>query len=162
MSFRGILMAGLFSSIFGLFSSSDAKAEPVKKDTEEYTVEIKEYPRTASSWREDRIQRNNQLLNTLNEHGDIANASREIEHWILFDELNNAEKFAEWTRSANFTECLLSQGKTETGDIFQVKCKHMGTLLRDDIMPFTLAIAEQANKYNGDYDGWETFVITGK
>lgn len=102
---------------------------------------------------------NKEVIRQLAEHGDALTESREIDHWIYFVEQKDQSRFVKKAKEQGYqVRKNLTAEKERDGFPFGVQ------LYRDDIPSYEVIdkivfeLYELAEKYNGDYDGWETSV----
>lgn len=96
----------------------------------------------------------------LSENGDDQHAERQVDHWVYFDNRDDAERFAAWSSQQEYIdvevvpqkEGILARTK------WLVRMKHQGTMLLNDISHHTIKISNKAREHGGVYDGWETQV----
>ena len=97
-----------------------------------------------------------ETIRVLESHGDKAENSRDIFHWIYFGNVNNRNDFLREAQNANYT--FVSQNTVDDEFPFQLKIKVNSQPSQAIIDSQILYLKEVAKKYNGDYDGWETSV----
>lgn len=108
------------------------------------------YP-TEDDWQ---VIKDLQVLDTLTENGDVADKSREVNHWAYFPTADAAKAFANWVSVNKYL--LIEETKVEEG--FGVHYSHRGTMLLHDITHYSILSARKARELGGDYDGWETSI----
>jgi hypothetical protein len=107
---------------------------------------------------EDQVAKDTMVLRQLAEDGDIAAASREIEHWAYFPDRASADRFAAIISAEGMSVLSLDEPAEAPGKV-QVYFSHVGSVLPDDISSITIHLDELATRAGGQYDGWATPVI---
>lgn len=97
----------------------------------------------------------------LEEEGDDMTTPRRVDHWILFDKENDAERFAKEAEKQGFEVEGVSETEHEDTAL-QLQVFREDKIDLDDIFPVTAGLRDLAQKFEGDYDGWETFVVSKK
>lgn len=96
------------------------------------------------------------VLENLQENGDIAGRKRQVRHWAYFETKSNADSFADWIAEKDYQ--LLSNGQDNESGEHLVLFMHVGTMELGDITRHTIASSRKARELSGRYDGWETRV----
>jgi hypothetical protein len=101
---------------------------------------------------------NRKVCEVLERHGDALTEPREIDHWIYFHAPVQRSEFAKRVAEIGFrTRCLPDRTGEEMAyglQIFRVDLPSYAAI--DDV---TLPLFRLAEKYEGEYDGWETVVL---
>ncbi len=100
-----------------------------------------------------------ELVDTLEQHGDVLTTPREVRHFAYFEEREDAERFAAACEDEGFASEL-----TEPDDEnphFGVMLTHHSAVDLDTISEVTQRLAEQADETDGEYDGWECQFVKG-
>jgi uncharacterized protein (TIGR01619 family) len=103
---------------------------------------------------------NHSLLEALEDSGDKLEVPRKVEHIILFQNEKMMKRFIKVVKKEGFTIEEDSFEKDEEGNY--VTC-----ISREDSVDYeaidnlTDLLLEIAEKFEGEYDGWETMVIEG-
>lgn len=102
---------------------------------------------------------NRHVLEYLKEHGDILVEPREVDHYIYF---NNSEKRSEFKKAIiDLGYNVTKEGKNENYDNpFSLIITRIDTVTFEDITDITAELFDLAEEYDGNYDGWETKIIT--
>ena len=146
----------LNSAIGGVSDSSgyeltlDSQTDPEK---ERYFSEL--YP-TEDDWQ---VIRDLEVLDQLQQVGDVPDTEREVGHWAYFDTQAAADQFAAWAKSEGYSiqKNTLAED-SEDGNEYVVHFTHIGTMHLGDISSRTVAAGQKAREVGGRYDGWETSV----
>jgi uncharacterized protein (TIGR01619 family) len=97
------------------------------------------------------------VLRNLEEAGDNLTKARRIDHWLYFPNETEMNKCKEQLVKLKFT--IQSAGiNKETNLPFELQIWRIDKVNIDAIYPITSSLRIEAQKYNGDYDGWETSV----
>jgi len=100
------------------------------------------------------------VVDNLAEHGDLHDRSRRTDHWIYFSAKADREKMAKACEALGFAR----ENDPEDGEGSR---RFALQIYRDDpselnhINEVTTTLFELAEQHNGEYDGWETFVVRG-
>lgn len=97
------------------------------------------------------------VVDQLLRSGDDLKTDRRVDHWMYFNKKEDAENCIKELKILKFKEITVD--KTETEE-FVVRFWRKDFVDIDSIYNVTYGLRVMAKKYNGDYDGWETFVIT--
>jgi uncharacterized protein (TIGR01619 family) len=102
--------------------------------------------------------KNEKVLSHLEKAGDKLDKPRQVDHWIYFKNENDRNCFIQYATRQNFK--IEAKEKANNAD-FPLKLQMSRTDRVDltSISKITLELEKEAKKCNGDYDGWETFVI---
>lgn len=102
--------------------------------------------------------KNREVLEVLEEHGDVLTAAREVQHWMYFQSAQSRASFRHEVVKAGFK--VESESQVE-GDrpfgISVIRTQPVGPDAIDETVMELLRLTEQ---FEGEYDGWETQVIT--
>ncbi len=132
---------------------------------QEYKVEIKPDPKWEAYlsflYPSDVIMEyisNEKVLSNLMKAGDKLIKPRQVDHWLYFRTETSREQFIKYA--------LQQKYKVEAKDFHKdSKLQYSLHLSRIDkvditsISALTLLLRQKAKEFDGDYDGWETFVI---
>tara|TARA_R110000868_G_scaffold33215_1_gene120822 strand:+ start:7975 stop:8361 length:387 start_codon:yes stop_codon:yes gene_type:complete len=103
-----------------------------------------------------RILEDEHVVEYLKKNGDKLVKPREVFHWIYFKTELEADNFIKETENKNFI--FVSKRKVEDNYPIQVELKRIDKVDIKSVNEYSLYLLEIAEKYNGDYDGWETSV----
>jgi Family of unknown function (DUF695)/Regulator of ribonuclease activity B len=104
-----------------------------------------------------RIQ-NGILLDVLTGEGDILSNPRRVRHWIYFPSAESRLLFAKAAVDAGFI--IDSEGEVDGDRRFSVCVYRVQSIEQKGIDETTILLLHLAQGLHGDYDGWETQVIT--
>jgi uncharacterized protein (TIGR01619 family) len=101
---------------------------------------------------------NEKVILNLTKEGDDLTKPRQVDHWLYFKNESDREKFISYAVKEKF--------KMESKKFVQdSKLKYQLQISRTDkadvgsISKITIELRKKAKELNGDYDGWETFVV---
>lgn len=103
-----------------------------------------------------RIIEDEHVVEYLKKNGDKLVKPREVFHWLYFKTELEADNFIKETENKNFI--FVSKRKVEDNYPIQVEIKRIDKVDIKSVNEYSLYLLELAEKYNGDYDGWETSV----
>ncbi len=102
---------------------------------------------------------NQKVLFQLQQAGDNLSKQRLVDHWIYFSRKSDEELYVKYIEGIGF--------KVESQEIdknfklpYQLHISRIDYIYPESINEITLELRKKAKDLNGDYDGWETFVIT--
>jgi len=99
------------------------------------------------------------VLDVLREHGDALTALREIDHFAYFLDETSRARFVTECEGAGFRLRALSPPHKE-GAGYGAILFHKDVPDEDVLLKITALLADFARSCGGDYDGWETRVVT--
>jgi Family of unknown function (DUF695)/Regulator of ribonuclease activity B len=101
---------------------------------------------------------NQKVVIKLQEAGDKLDKPRQVDHWIYFPTEKDRNCFVPYLVQHNFK---IETGEKRADSKERIKLHILRTDKVDlpSINKLTLELRKEAKKCNGDYDGWETFVI---
>jgi uncharacterized protein (TIGR01619 family) len=103
--------------------------------------------------------KNRSVLDVLERKGDTLEAPRDIFHWIYFRTRSDREAF--WTVIQLLSYRLESKPEKAGGDFpFGLCIVKFQSVKQDDIDEAVIELFRCAKEFQGDYDGWETKVIS--
>ena len=90
--------------------------------------------------------------------GDNLTKERQVDHWLYFKTENDRDDFITYARSQHYK--IESKERIEGSlNKFKLQISRVDNIQLANISKITLELRRQAVKRNGDYDGWETFVV---
>lgn len=105
---------------------------------------------------QNRITEDEHVVEYLKRNGDKLVKPREVFHWLYFKTELEADNFIKETENKNFI--FVSKQKVEDNYPIQVELKRIDKVDIKSVNEYSLYLLEVAEKYNGEYDGWETSV----
>jgi uncharacterized protein (TIGR01619 family) len=101
---------------------------------------------------------NEKVLENLKNAGDDLSKSRLVDHWFYFKNIFDRDLFLENIKETTFKVVKMEVISSEALP-YQVQLAREDFVDMSSISKVTKALRHLAKKYNGKYDGWETFVI---
>lgn len=101
---------------------------------------------------------NEKVVEKLAQSGDDLTQSRQVDHWIYFKTEDERTLFLAYAEKENFK----LEGKKYLANSELPYSLHISRKDKVDlasISAITLLLRRKAKELNGDYDGWETFVV---
>jgi uncharacterized protein (TIGR01619 family) len=106
-----------------------------------------------------RRMKNRRVFEALKERGDNLTEAREIDHWAYFPTDEARSAFIARAAALGFELRCTSEPEKE-GERFGAQIFHVARPSPDAIDDVTVRLFALAEELGGDYDGWETPVIT--
>lgn len=101
---------------------------------------------------------NTKVLMQLSKAGDKLTAPRKVDHWLYFPSTNARDCFIAFAKANHFK--IESANKTkDTEKPYNLLISRTDKIEIGSISKLTLKLKRQAVKCNGNYNGWETFVV---
>jgi uncharacterized protein (TIGR01619 family) len=102
--------------------------------------------------------KNGDLLDVLVQNGDVLKAAREVQHWMYFRSESSRALFRDAAARAGFR--IVSESNLE-GDLpCGISVARTQTIERALIDKTVVELLRLAQRFGGEYDGWETQVVT--
>lgn len=98
------------------------------------------------------------VIDKLTEMGDVLNKERRVDHWAYFQTKEDMKTFKEEIIALNFKVESTNKIK-DTDTPFQIQFFKDDMVDMSSINPVTTKLLQIAKKHNGEYDGWETFIV---
>lgn len=104
-----------------------------------------------------RVFLDDQVLQQLREMGDRAEVPRNVDHWVYFPDAESRHRFSQRAQEYGF------QVKSQCDDAprrlpFELVVHHTMSMEPARVHETTLRLLTLAEKYGGQYDGWETSI----
>lgn len=142
----------------------------VEWDTEEDPNQENYWNYLYPSRAEFRIMADLQVVETLNSAGDSGRVLRRIDHWVILPDEDSLKIFSVWAEEKGFkieTEEIeeveddedLEEVEEEEEPGIELHLYHDTTATIENIIQFTVMLDAKAFELNGNYDGWEAFVV---
>lgn len=98
------------------------------------------------------------LLDVLQEKGDVLTVPREVQHWMYFGSEQSRARFRDAAIAAGFR--VISESTSE-GDLpFGIVVARTQSIEQESIDRTVIELLRLSRRFDGDYDGWETPVVT--
>ncbi|PPA69741.1 DUF695 domain-containing protein [Jeotgalibacillus proteolyticus] len=102
-----------------------------------------------------------QIVEMLEESGDSLDDPRHVDHWIYFEDKKMMKRFSKAIKKEGF-EVEEEALEEEENVRYRLQISRTDLVDIDSINEITDFLVETAEKFEGDYDGWETMVIEQK
>lgn len=98
------------------------------------------------------------VIHNLEIAGDKLTKARRVDYWLSFPTKNEMNTCKEELITLGFK--VQSEEKSKKENLpYSLQVWRINHVDINTIHPITIQLNELANKYNGDYDGWETIII---
>jgi uncharacterized protein (TIGR01619 family) len=101
---------------------------------------------------------NMDLLDVLVEKGDVLTVPREVRHWMYFSSEPSRALFRDAATAAGFM--VVSESSTEGKLPFGISVARTQSIEQNSIDRTVLELLNLSRHFDGEYDGWETPVVT--
>ena len=102
--------------------------------------------------------KNEKILDHLRKAGDQLDKPRQVDHWLYFKTEGDRDCFIRFATLRKFK--IETKEKIDNQSLpFKLQLSRTDLVDITSISKITLEMEQEARKCNGDYDGWETFVI---
>jgi uncharacterized protein (TIGR01619 family) len=104
------------------------------------------------------VIQNGRVIENLEEHGDKLEKERQVDHWIYFKSETDRENFIDSIKENGFE--IVEKETSSIGDSpFSLQLARVDKADYESVNEYVMYLWQEAQKFNGDYDGWETFVV---
>lgn len=104
------------------------------------------------------IIQNGKVIENLQEHGDLLEKERPVSHWIYFQNLDDRENFWDNIKGLGFE--ILEKEETSSGELpFSLQLSRVDKVDYESVNDYVLFLWQKSQEFNGEYDGWETFIV---
>lgn len=104
---------------------------------------------------------NEKVIYNLTKAGDDLSKPRQTDHWLYFNNEADRNAFISYALKENFK--IESRKTLDKGSRpFQLQISRTDKVDMSSITEITGELRKKAKELNGEYDGWETFVIKNK
>lgn len=102
---------------------------------------------------------NQKVLMQLQKSGDDLTKPRKVDHWIYFSNKSDRKLFIEHVVKEGFI--VEDDGKVKNSDWpYQLRISRSDYVYPESIDKITVFLKMKAKEFNGEYDGWESMVVT--
>jgi uncharacterized protein (TIGR01619 family) len=101
---------------------------------------------------------NMDLLDVLLEKGDVLTVAREVQHWMYFGSEQSRTLFRDAVLAAGFK--VVSESSSERDLPFGIVVARTQSIEQEAIDRTVIELLNLSRRFDGDYDGWETPVVT--
>lgn len=107
-------------------------------------------------WMKDR-----RVVEQLEKHGDTLKQPRPVAHWIYFRSAEQRDAFEAAARAENFEVHGHPDDEPAGGERpYRARIERIDSVELNDLHAVTWDLTELAQRHGGDYDGWETQVVS--
>jgi uncharacterized protein (TIGR01619 family) len=103
---------------------------------------------------------NRHVIDNLKKGGDKLTKSREVDHWIYFKTAKDRQLFLDKIESDGFTVVDKRHDKKWGEYSYSLHIKRVDYVDWSNVDDYVLYLWQIASETNGDYDGWETQIVT--
>lgn len=104
------------------------------------------------------VIQNGKVIENLQRHGDALEKERAVDHWIYFTDSNDRDNFINSIRDLKFD--IVEKGETNSDELpLSLQLSRVDMVDYDSVNEYVLFLWQKAKEFNGDYDGWETFIV---
>ena len=100
---------------------------------------------------------NRDVLFNLMKQGDDLSKARQVDHWLYFPTDKSRKGFISYAKKLGFK--IEETGKSEGQLSFKLRISRSDKIDHMSINTLTIGLKKEARKHQGEYDGWETFVM---
>jgi uncharacterized protein (TIGR01619 family) len=101
---------------------------------------------------------NMDLLDVLQDRGDVLTAAREVRHWMYFPSESSRVLFRDAAAAVGYRTVSESSSK---GDLpFGIVVARTQSIEQASIDRTVIELLHLSQRFDGEYDGWETPVVT--
>lgn len=101
---------------------------------------------------------NTDLLDVLARQGDVHSVPREVQHWLYFPSCEACSSFRDAAIDAGFN--IASEKVSETELPFTISLVRVQPIDKESIDATAIQLLDLSQGFEGEYDGWETRVVT--
>lgn len=102
---------------------------------------------------------NQKVIFQLQQNGDNLSKARQVDHWLYFEKASDRNQFIKEVKALGFN--IENQVQSEKSQQpYQVQISRTDFVNSESINQITFKLTSIAKTLHGNYDGWETIVIT--
>src|SRR6185312_14781750 len=101
---------------------------------------------------------NMDLLDVLAEKGDVLTVPREVQHWLYFRTAQSRALFKDAAAAAGFQ--VMPDFDSQDELPFGITVIRIQSIEQNSIDDTVVQLLTLAERFDGEYDGWETPVVT--
>ncbi len=105
-----------------------------------------------------RIQ-NDRLIQHLSDQGDKLEKERQVDHWIYFSTDADRQQFTKQILEKRFKIAGQREVEATNGKPFELHISRKDAVTSEATDGYILELWQLAEKFNGNYDGWETYIV---
>jgi hypothetical protein len=104
---------------------------------------------------------NQKVVLNLTKEGDDLSKPRQVDHWLYFSSEADRDKFITYAAKEKYK--IESKDNNKDSKLkYQLRISRVDNVDLDSISKITIGLRRKAKELNGEYDGWETFVVKEK
>ncbi len=103
---------------------------------------------------------NRRVVENLRSKGDVLTIPREVDHYIYFKNEEMKNKFLADAKKLDYRVTSESKDDNQKDYPLSVRLTKTDPVTYNDVLDYTAALYDLAEQYEGNYDGWETKLIT--
>lgn len=101
---------------------------------------------------------NEKIIEHLEASGDDILQPRQVDHWMYFKDEPGRDRFEKFIIANGFK--IENKSKQEEGSLpYMLHISRVDNVDIESITKLTLFLRQNVKRENGDYDGWETFIV---
>lgn len=100
---------------------------------------------------------NDKVIIQLSKAGDKLTTARKVDHWLYFPTEKDRNTFESIAIADGFK--IEGKQKIDTAKPYLLQISRTDKVDHESINPVTMTLRKKAKKLNGEYDGWETFIV---
>ena len=102
---------------------------------------------------------NMDLIEQLQQRGDVLSVKREVHHWIYFRSAQSRDLFGKALDNSEYK--IVSKSDGAPGERpFSIVVSRVQSVQQNTVDEIVLGLIGIAQQFDGDYDGWETPLVT--
>ncbi len=101
---------------------------------------------------------NQKVIEQLQDGGDDLTKSRQVDHWLYFSNEKNRDLFEKQIAQNGF-KIELKEKIDDPDKPFKLHISRDDKVDPESISKITLELRKKAKELEGDYDGWETYIV---
>jgi hypothetical protein len=97
-------------------------------------------------------------LDVLQDRGDVLTVKREVQHWIYFRSTASRDLFKQAVAKSGYR--IGSEPDGQADRPFGLTVFRTQSVKQEVVNTISLELLEMARRFDGEYDGWETQIMT--
>jgi len=103
---------------------------------------------------------NRRVVENLKSKGDVLTEPREVDHYIYFKKEKLKNEFLEEAKKLEYKVTSERTDEKDKNYPLSVRLTKIDPVTYHDVLDYTSVLYDLAEQYEGNYDGWETKLIT--
>lgn len=108
--------------------------------------------------KQNQIQQNQTVVDNLKANGEKFHEKRTVDHWIYFKDEEGKNNFLKAIAPENYKTVQDTYDENLGERPYKLHLSRIDYVDIKNVNKYTLHLWETALTYDGDYDGWETFI----